>query len=264
MLLPHCLLSWSAASEENQGNCYLGLLDTFCTISFLLSTKLSRWPWPDYHNSLFPWTQGLVSPWFKQPCGWEKLSPLGWANGGCIFGAISGHLCWHVEWAGQRQEEMRHRQWRRGIEPLVHSYISSLNSRSYVIFFPAICALHFFLLKLIWVEFLSPTIQGFLNIQHYYQSSCPNQVYGSHPLIFFSFYPQINQSPNPLDSTSKMSFQLFHCPPLFSLIIAEWLRTWAPIQQTSVWDLALTFTSRRTWTRHLILRLTFLKAKRGK
>lgn len=79
-----------------------------------------------------------------------------------------GHLCWHVEIAGERQEKMRCRQYSRGTEALVHAYISSFNSRSCVSFYPAIGVLHFFLLKLIGIECLSLTIQGFLNIQSYY------------------------------------------------------------------------------------------------
>lgn len=79
-----------------------------------------------------------------------------------------GHLCWHVEIAGESQEKMRPRQYPRGTKPLVHAYISSFNSRSCVSFYPAIGVLHFFLLKLVGIECLSPTIQGFLNIQSYY------------------------------------------------------------------------------------------------
>lgn len=69
-----------------------------------------------------------------------SVFPLGLQREGAyleLFGAISGHLCWHVERAEQRQAKMRHRKCPRGTEPLVHSCISSFNARSYTNFFPA-------------------------------------------------------------------------------------------------------------------------------
>lgn len=164
MLYPHCLLSWSTASKVNHNKHYLGLPDTFCILSFLLPTRQSSRSWPDRHNTPLLWIQKLI---LGEPVGERSHLSTGVAKVEDVYLQLLG-----VIFAGMQKELRRDRQRRdsqclRGTEPwfMPTSLPSTLGAMSVSSQLQELLQLFFF--KLIWHEFLSPTIQGFLNIQHH-------------------------------------------------------------------------------------------------
>lgn len=147
------------------------------------------------------WLRGHVFPLVLQRWGTFQWSSL----------LVSGK-------AEQREAKMRHHVLQVWSPWLPHLFPSIPEASS--VSLQQQVSLHFFLCQCIWVEFLSPIIQRFLNIRYHSQSSCPKQVYRVTLKSFF--HPKIS-------SITKFSgfylYNVFSVTPLFSEINSHLVHT---------------------------------------